>query len=230
MGGFNFGTDLPIKVPKRDRGEVHVFVKKFSKLSEFDYLEPGIYPSIADVVESKNILIQDGRNHCESCIRVEVSQRKQKKTRYSLQLKALVFHSLKWTWEFFSRTVFSNLLDWCSKENYLNNNNMLTTFSANTLMMHTDLVEYNIIGDTKAPLLRCCFLVSKLKAGDFVTTGQHIHYQSFRNKQVIPLLKNSFHSIHIGFKDTSDEKNPSNMSVSIFLCWYLGSLQHSFVT
>ena len=43
-----------------------------------------------------------------------------------------------------------------------------------SLMFYIDIVEYNIVGDTKAPLLvvRCFPLISKPKSGDIKTTGQ----------------------------------------------------------
>ena len=78
-----------------------------------------------------------------------------------------------------------------------------------SLMIYTDLIDYNIVGDTKAPLLRCFLFISKLKSGDTITTGQSMNYQTFSNLQFRPLLKNSFHSIHIDFRDTSGEKIPS---------------------
>ena len=74
-------------------------------------------------------------------------------------------------------------------------------------MIYSDLVEYNIVGDTKAPLLRCFPFISKLKGGDFIT-GQYMNYQTFSNLQFRPLLKNSFHSIHIDLRNTSGEKIP----------------------
>ena len=75
-------------------------------------------------------------------------------------------------------------------------------------MIYTDLIEYNIVGDTKAPLLRCFPFFSKLKSVDIITTGQYMNYQTFRNLQFRPLVKNSFHSIHIDLRDTSSEKIP----------------------
>ena len=48
------------------------------KSSEFFYLEPGIYPSIMDIVEAVNTLIQERHNQCKSCITMEVSRRTQK--------------------------------------------------------------------------------------------------------------------------------------------------------
>ena len=75
-------------------------------------------------------------------------------------------------------------------------------------MIYSDLVEYNIVGDTKPPLLRCFPFISKLKGGDIITTGQYMNYQTFSNLQFRPLLKNSFHSVHIDLRDTSGEKIP----------------------
>ena len=86
-----------------------------------------------------------------------------------------------------------------------------------SLMIYIDLIEYNIVGDTKAPLLRCFPFISKLKSGDIITTGQYMNYQTFSNLQLRPLLKNSFNSVHIDLKGTSGEKIPLYMSVSLVL-------------
>ena len=77
-----------------------------------------------------------------------------------------------------------------------------------SLMINTDLIEYKIVGGTKAPLL-CCFpFISKLKAGDIMTTGQKMNYQTFSNLHFRPLLKYSSHSIDIDLRDKSGEKKP----------------------
>ena len=44
------------------------FDGKFSKSSEFYYLEPGLYPPITDIVETMNTFIQESHNYSESCI------------------------------------------------------------------------------------------------------------------------------------------------------------------
>ena len=75
-------------------------------------------------------------------------------------------------------------------------------------MIYTDLIEYNIVGGTKAPILRCFLFISKLKAGDVITTGQYMKYQTYSNLQFRPLFKTSFHSIHIDLRDTSGKKLP----------------------
>ena len=59
-------------------GKIMFFDKKLSKSSEFYYLEPGLYPSITDIIEAMNILIQERHNHSENCIKVKVSRRTQK--------------------------------------------------------------------------------------------------------------------------------------------------------
>ena len=61
-----------------------------------------------------------------------------------------------------------------------------------SLMKYTDLIENNIVGDTKVPLLRCFPFSSKLKSVDIITTGQYMNYQTFNNLQFRPLLKNPF--------------------------------------
>ena len=98
-----------------------------------------------------------------------------------------------------------------------------------SLMIYSDIVEYNIVGDTKAPLLRCFPFISKLKGVDIMTTGQYMNYQTFSNLQFRPLLKNSFHSIHIDLRDTSGEKIPF-VSVGITrIVLMFRKVQHSFL-
>ena len=77
-----------------------------------------------------------------------------------------------------------------------------------SLMIYSDLVEYNIVGDTKAPMLRCFPFISKLRGEDIITIGQYMNYQTFSNLQLRPLLKIFFHSMHIDLRDTSGEKIP----------------------
>ena len=52
-----------------------------------------------------------------------------------------------------------------------------------SLMIYSDLVEYNIVGDTNAPLLRCFPFISKLKGGYIITTGQYMNYQTLDIQQ-----------------------------------------------
>ena len=59
-----------------------------------------------------------------------------------------------------------------------------------SLMIYTDIVEYNIVGDTKAPLLRSFPFISKVKSCDVITTGQYMNYQTFSNLYVV-VINNS---------------------------------------
>ena len=76
------------------------------------------------------------------------------------------------------------------------------------LMIYSNLVEYNFVGDTIAFLLRCFPMTSKLERVDNITGAQYLNYQTFSNLQFRPLFKNSFHIIHIDLRDTPGEKIP----------------------
>ena len=76
-----------------------------------------------------------------------------------------------------------------------------------SLMIYTDIKEYNIFGDTKTPLLRYIPFTSKVKSGDLISTGQYMNYQSFTNLQFKKVLKNSFLTIKIELRDSTGEKS-----------------------
>ena len=75
-----------------------------------------------------------------------------------------------------------------------------------SVMIYSDIIEYNIVGDTKSPLLRCIPFISKVKSGDIIATGQYMNYQSFTNLQFKKLLKTSFYCIKIELRDSTWEK------------------------
>ena len=60
------------------QGKIKFFDKKLSKSTSTYSIEPGLYTSITDIVETKNTLIQEKNNHNETCITVKVSPRTQK--------------------------------------------------------------------------------------------------------------------------------------------------------
>ena len=197
----------PLMYQNITEGKFKFFEEKLSKSTSTYNLEPGLYTSITDIVEAMNRLIQERNNHNETCITVKVSR----KTRKVVILLAND----------------SSGLAFCSTDlGHIFGNNVGNEFGVlmigkgphepefaydivriHSLMICSDLVEYSIVGDTKAPLLRCFPFISKLKGGDIITTGQYMNYQTFINLQFRPLLKNSFHSIHIDLRDTSGKKN-----------------------
>ena len=205
----------PSKYQIVTEGKFLFFDKKLSKSSEFFYLEPCLYPSFTDIVEAMTILIQERHNHCENCINIKVSRRSQKVEIYlANEGSGLAFFSTDLGHIFGSNVgiEFGAMLRGKGPHKPEFAYHILRIHS---LIIYTDLVEYNIFGDTKTPLLRCFPFVSKLKFGDIIATGQYMNYQTFSNLQFIPLLKNSFHSIHIDLRDTSGEKYLLYLSVSL---------------
>ena len=112
------------------------FDKKLSESSEFYYLQPLLYPSITDIVEAMNILIQERHNHSENCIKVKVSRRMQKVEIYfANEASGLAFFS-KDLWLIFESKV-GNGFGVMLRGNDLTNQNLLTTLSAYTLSWYT---------------------------------------------------------------------------------------------
>ena len=196
-------------------GKFMFFDKKLSKSSEFYYLEPGLHPSITDIVEAMNILIQERHNHSENCIKVKVCRKTQKlDICLANEASGLAFFGTDLGHIFGSNdgNEFGVMLRGKGPHKPEFAYDIVRIHS---LMIYTNLIEYNIVGDTKVPLLRCFRFISKLKSGDIITTGQYMNYQTFSNVQFRALLKNSFHNIHIDLRDTSGEKIPF-VSVGIF--------------
>ena len=182
------------------------FDKKLSKSRGFYYLEPGLYPSITNIVEAMNTLIQERHNHSENCVTVKVSRRTQKvEIHLAKEGSGLAFFSTDLGHIFGSNVgnEFGVMLRGNGPHKLKFAYDIVRIHS---LMIYTDLIQYNIVGDTKIPLLHCFPFIWKLKSGDIISTGQYMNYQTFSNLQFRPLLKNSFHSIHIDLRDTSGEK------------------------
>ena len=189
-------------------GKFMLFDKKLSKLSEFYYLKPGLCPSITDIVEAMNTLIQERHNHCENCVTVKVSRRTQKVEIYlAIEGSGLAFLSTDLGHIFGSNlgNIFGGML---KVKGHHKPEFAYDIVCIHSIMIYTDMIEYNIVGDTKAPLLRCFLFVSKLKSGGINTTGQYMNCQTFSNLHFRPLLKNFFHSIHFDFRDMSGETIP----------------------
>ena len=201
-------TSYPSMYQNITEGKFMFFNKKLSKSTSTYSIEPGLYTSITDIVEAMNTLIQERNNYNETCITVKVSRRTQK-------VVIMLAND-------------SSGLALCSTDlGHIFGNNVGNEFGVlmigkgphepefaygfvriHSLMIYIDIVEYNIVGDTNVPLLRCFPFISKLKDGDIIITGQYMNYQTFSNLQFRPLLKNSFHSIHIDLRDPSGEKMP----------------------
>ena len=149
------------------------------KATEAYYLEPGWYSSITDIEEAMNTLIQERNSHRDTCITIKVSRVTQKVKVYLAK-------------ENWSLAIFSTDLGHIFGEEVRNDLGILMrgkgphepTFAydivrIHSLMIYTDIVDYNIVGDTKMPRLRCFPFIFRLKTGDIITTGQYMNYQTF---------------------------------------------------
>ena len=189
-------------------GNFKFFDEKLSKSTTSYNLEPGLYTSITDIVEAMNKLIQERNNQNETCIRVKVSRRTQKVViMLANDTSGLAFCSTD-LGHIFGNNVGNEYGVLMKRKGPHEPDFAYDIARIHSLMINSDLVQYNIVGDTKTPLLRCFPFISKLKGGDIITTGQYMNYQTFSNLQFRPLLKNSFHSIHIDLRDPSGEKTP----------------------
>ena len=76
-----------------------------------------------------------------------------------------------------------------------------------SVMVYTDIVEFSIIGDTKAPILRCFPFNNKIQR-DSISVTKYSNYVSFDNLQFRRLLKNSMHSIKVELRSPTGELIP----------------------
>ena len=135
-------------------GKFKFFDEKLSKSTSTYSIEPCLYTSITDIVEAMNTLIQERNIHNETCLTVKVSRRTQK----------LVFMLADdGSGRAFCSTDFGHIFG----NNVGNEFGVLIIVKGphepefaydivriHSLMIYSDIVEYNIVGDTKAPLLR----------------------------------------------------------------------------
>ena len=159
MGGCNFGNILPINVPKCHEGKIYVFWQEASKVIR-------IWLS-----GTRSLPIHYGYcwSHEHSHSGKTQSQRKQY---HSIEIylanerSGLAFFSMG----------LGHIFESVVRREFGVKGPHKTEFAYNfvrihSLMIYTDLIEYNIVGDSKAPLLRCFLFLPKLKSGDIVTTG-----------------------------------------------------------
>ena len=173
-------------------GYFKFFYKKLSNSSSTYNLEPALYTSITDIVEAMNTLIQERNNHSETCITVKVSRRTQKDViMLANDTSGLAFCSTG-LGHIFVNNVRNHFGVLMKRKGPHEPQFAYDIVRIHSLMIYSDLVEYNIVGDTKVPVLRCFPFISKLEGGDIITTGQYMNYQTFSNLQFRPCSKTLF--------------------------------------
>ena len=182
-----------------------------TKPSDYYTLDPGLYPSISDIVNEMNKKVQEREKYEKTPIRLHVNKITQ---RISLSLpnenSLLVIFSTDLCHVFGCEEAVYGMGVFMSGAGPHFPKFPYDIVRIHTLMIYSDIVEYNIVGDTKAALLRCIPFISKVKNGDIISTGQYMNYQNFPNLQFKKILKNSFHSIKLELRDSYGEKVPFN--------------------
>ena len=145
------------------------YEKKLSRPSEIYYLKLGLYFSIRNIRETTNGFAQETHNHSESCITVKVSRRTQKVEIYLLNGGfGLAFFSTD-LGQFVSSLVGNEFVVMLQRKGLQKPEFACDNVRIHSLTIYTNLTEYNIVGKTKALLLRCFLFISKLKARDIKT-------------------------------------------------------------
>ena len=156
-------------------GEFRFFDIKLSNSSDFYYLEPGLYSTITDIVETMKTLIQEIHNHSGNCITVRVFRWTQKNEIYlANEVSGLAFFSTD-LGHIFESIVVKEIGIMLSGKGPHKPKFAYDIVHIQPLMIYTELIEYNNFGNTKVALLRCFPLISKLKAGNIITTEQYIN-------------------------------------------------------
>ena len=127
--------------------------KELSKTKEYYYLEAGFSPSITNIVESMNSLIQNRNNHNTTCISVKVDRRTQKVESLLVSYEScLVITSIELAHIFGGdfRNDREILMFGRGPHKPLFAYDIVRILS---LMIHTDIVEYIKVGDTKSFLI-----------------------------------------------------------------------------
>ena len=135
-----------------------------------------------------NILNQERLNHSENCIKVKVTRRTQKVEIYLAKEGFCLAFSSTDLGLILGSTIDNDFGVMLRRKGPHKPEFAYDIVPIHSLMIYTDLIEYNIVSDTKAPLLRCIPFMSKLKSGDILTTGQYMNYQPFSNLHFRPLL------------------------------------------
>ena len=127
------------------------------------------------IAEAMNTIIQERNNHRDTCITIEVNRVTQKVNVYLPNGESSLALSITDLGHIFGGDVRTDLGILMSGKGPHEPTFADDIVRIHSLMIYTDIVEYNIGEDTKAPLLGCFPFISKLKSGDKITTGQKMN-------------------------------------------------------
>ena len=160
----NSETSYPSKY-QNVTGKEYVSYQKLSKSSDSYYLEPGLYPSVTDIVEALNTPIQERHNNSKNCSTKKVSRITQKTEIYlSNDGSGVAFFSTD-----LGRILGSNIGNefGVMLRGKGTNQNLLTTLSAYTLSWYIRTWVSTISLVTRAP--HGCFAFFKFQSSKLET-------------------------------------------------------------
>ena len=139
------------------------FDNKLSKTTSTYSIELGLYTSIINIVETMNTLIQERNSPKESCITVKVSRRTPKVViMLAIDTSGPAFCSTD-LGHFFGNNVGNEIAALMIGKIPREHEFAYTIVGIHSLMIYSDLLEYNIGGDRRTPLLRCFPFISNSK-------------------------------------------------------------------
>ena len=144
-------TSYPSLYQNITEGRFKFFDEKLSKSTSTYNLEPGLHTPITDIVEAMNALIQERHNHNETCITVQVSRRKQKVViMVANDISRLAFCSTD-LGHIFGYNMGNQVGVLMKRKGPHEPKIAYDIVRIHSLMIYSDLVEYNIVGDAKLP-------------------------------------------------------------------------------
>ena len=157
MGGCNFRNILPSTSMYKNitEGYFKFFDEELSKSTSTYNLEPGLYTSITDIVEAMNTLIQERNDHNETCITVKVSRGSQKVAIILANVTPGLAFCRTDLGHIFRNNVGNQFGVLMKRKSPHEPHSAYDIVRIHSLMIYSHLVEYSIVADTKAPLLRC---------------------------------------------------------------------------
>ena len=201
-------------------GYFKFFDVKLSKSTSTYNLEPGLYTS-TDIVEAMNTFIQERKNHNETCRTVKVSRRSQKRVIILANDSSGPAFCSTDLGHIFGNNVGNQFEVLMKRKGPHEPQFAYDLVRIHSLMIYSDLVEYSVVGDTKAPLLQCFPFILKPKGGDIKTTGQYMNYQTLATYSLEPCSKTLFIVYTLIWETRLVKKYPLCLSVSLDLFWCL---------
>ena len=200
-------------------GKFMFFDKKLSKSSECHYLEPGLYPFHYVFCWS----------HEHSHLRKTQSQRKlyhrwsvsRNAKSWDLPGKCRIGSSILSTdlEHFFGGNIGNEFGVMLRGKGPHKTKSASDIVRIHCLMMYTDLIEYNIVGDTKAPLLRCFLFFRSLSLETLWLLDSTRTIRPLATCKSDRCSKFPFIVFTLTWETPAVKKYPLYLSVSLILCW-----------